>query len=70
MCLNETVMLLAGFLKLRCKFSPLLKWRESEHIDSAHKASADTLEYMYHHIELKGEANAWHKATRPLWDWS
>ena len=71
MCLNETVMLLAGFLKAYAvKFRPLLTWRESEHIDSAHKASADTIEYMYHHIQFKGEENAWHKATRPLWDWS
>jgi len=71
MCLNEMVMLLAGFLKAYpIKFRPLLNWRESEHIDSVHRATADVLKYMYDHIQLKGEENAWHKTTRPLWDWS
>jgi hypothetical protein len=71
MCLTEMVMLLAGFLKAYpVKFKPLLKWRESEHIDSVHSAGAGVLKYMHDHIQLKGEENAWHKATRPLWDWS
>ena len=71
MCLNETVMLLAGFVRAYAiKFKPMLKWRESEHIDASQKASAETLKYMYDHIQLKGEENSWHKTTRPLWDWS
>jgi hypothetical protein len=70
MCLNETVMLLAGFLKAYViKFKPMLKWREAEHIDAGQKASTDALKYLYDHMQLKGVENAWHKATRPLWDW-
>jgi hypothetical protein len=70
MCLNEMIMLFAGFLRAYAlRFKPLLKWRESEYMDLVHRATAEVLAHMYHHMELKGEENRWHRTTRPLWDW-
>ncbi len=71
MCLNEMMMLVAGFLRAYpLRFKPLLKWRKPEHVDLVQEATGEVLTHMYRHIELKGEENTWHRTTRPLWDWS
>ena len=71
MCLNEMMMLVAGFLRAYpLRFKPLLKWRKPEHVDLVQEATGEVLTHMYRHMELKGEENTWHRTTRPLWDWS